>query len=164
MTTLDGLVTALSEQGGWVDVTAPSDISVDGYAGQAFQRTRPRRVRRTAARRVRPRSGAGRTWTKTETRAGRTTNTGEIETLWVLDLDGTVVIINTRVGSDQPAAAHAEFAAVLDSIRIDQASSVTMSSVGTPSTGDYLTIACSRLSAARSSPTVAGRLSSTSAI
>ena len=37
-TTVDGLVTALSEQGGWVDVTAPSDISVDGYAGKAFQR------------------------------------------------------------------------------------------------------------------------------
>ena len=41
LTTLDGLVAALSEQGGWVDVTAPSDISVDGYAGKAFQRTAP---------------------------------------------------------------------------------------------------------------------------
>ena len=41
VTTLDGLVAALSEQGGWVDVTAPSDISVDGYAGKAFQRTAP---------------------------------------------------------------------------------------------------------------------------
>ena len=40
--TVDGLVTALREQqGGWVDVTAPSDISVDGYVGKAFQRTAP---------------------------------------------------------------------------------------------------------------------------
>ena len=41
VTTLDGLVAALTEQQGWADVTAPSDISVDGYAGKAFQRTAP---------------------------------------------------------------------------------------------------------------------------
>ena len=42
VTTLDGLVAALSEQqDGWVDVTAPSDISVDGYPGKTFQRTAP---------------------------------------------------------------------------------------------------------------------------
>ena len=41
LTTLDGLVAALSEQGGWVDVTAPTDITVDGYDGKAFQRTAP---------------------------------------------------------------------------------------------------------------------------
>ena len=41
MTTLDGLVAALTEQQGWADVTAPSDISVDGYAGKTFQRTAP---------------------------------------------------------------------------------------------------------------------------
>ncbi len=41
VTTLDGLVAALSEQQGWAEVTAPSDISVDGYVGKAFQRTAP---------------------------------------------------------------------------------------------------------------------------
>jgi hypothetical protein len=41
VTTLDGLVTALSEQGGWVDVTAPTEITVNGYDGYAFQRTAP---------------------------------------------------------------------------------------------------------------------------
>ena len=41
MTTVDGLVAALSEQQGWADVTAPSDISVDGYSGKTFQRTAP---------------------------------------------------------------------------------------------------------------------------
>ncbi len=41
VTTLDGLVAALSEQHGWADVTAPSDISVDGYPGKTFQRTAP---------------------------------------------------------------------------------------------------------------------------
>ena len=41
VTTLDGLVTALSEQRGWANVTDPSDISVDGYPGKTFQRTAP---------------------------------------------------------------------------------------------------------------------------
>ena len=47
-------------------------------------------------------------------------DTGETETLSVLDLDGRIIILNTRVGAGQPAAAHTEFAAALDSIRIDR--------------------------------------------
>ena len=39
--TLDSLVTVLIEQSGWAEVTAPSDISIDGYAGKAFHRTTP---------------------------------------------------------------------------------------------------------------------------
>ncbi len=39
--TVDGLVAALTAQQGWAEVTAPSDISVDGYVGKAFQRTAP---------------------------------------------------------------------------------------------------------------------------
>ena len=41
VTTLDGVVAALSEQRGWVDVTAPSEIFVHGYPGKMFQRTAP---------------------------------------------------------------------------------------------------------------------------
>ncbi|MEY2399987.1 MAG: hypothetical protein QOJ08_98, partial [Ilumatobacteraceae bacterium] len=40
--TVDGIVAALrAQQGGWADVTTPADISIDGYAGKAFQRTAP---------------------------------------------------------------------------------------------------------------------------
>ena len=39
--TLNGLVTVLIEQHGWAEVTAPSDISIDGYVGKAFRRTAP---------------------------------------------------------------------------------------------------------------------------
>jgi len=55
---------------------------------------------------------------------------GSIETLWVLDIDGTVVVISAMlfpsdatvaVAAEGPSAAdRAEFAAVLDSIRIDR--------------------------------------------
>ena len=46
---------------------------------------------------------------------------GQIETLWVLDIDGTVVVISTELWPGPSATAHADFAdAVLDSIRIDR--------------------------------------------
>jgi hypothetical protein len=41
VTTLDGLVAALSEQDGWADVTAPTDISVDGYPGKTSNARHP---------------------------------------------------------------------------------------------------------------------------
>jgi hypothetical protein len=40
--------------------------------------------------------------------------------LVVLDIDGTVVVINARPFPGASAAARADFAAVLDSIRIDR--------------------------------------------
>ena len=46
---------------------------------------------------------------------------GQIETLWVVDLDGTVVVIATELWPGPTAAAHPDFAdAVLDSIRIER--------------------------------------------
>lgn len=115
VTTLDGLVTALREQGGWVDVTAPSDISVDGYSGKAFQRTAPAEFVDCSTS-----FAPFRSW-ENEDENGKGWSyydPGETETLWVIDVDGTVVILNTRVLAGQPAAVHADIAAVLDSIRI----------------------------------------------
>ena len=43
----------------------------------------------------------------------------DAENVWVLDVDTTIIILETRVNAGQPAAAHAEIAAVLDTIRID---------------------------------------------
>ena len=64
----------------------------------------------------------------TDFEAGRTKTTsnfggsyyepGQIETLLVLDIDGTVVVINANLWAGSSAADRAEFAAVLDSIRI----------------------------------------------
>jgi hypothetical protein len=117
MTTLDGLVAALSEQGGWTEVTALSDISVDGYVGKAFQRTAPAEFTGCSTSFAPFRSwendnpnGLG--WSYYEP--------GEIETLWVLDVNSATIILNTRVSAGQPTAAHAEMAALLDSVRIDR--------------------------------------------
>src|SRR3954471_2150824 len=142
--TFDDLVAALSEQGGWADVTT-ADISVDGYAGKSFQRAVPAElwdcdtmpfnwgthVRPTK----RPLSDLPglRSWrngTEEFGGPGDLYEPGEVETLWVLDIDGTVVLINARLWpsatQEQVAlagpgvTARAQFAAVLDSIRIDR--------------------------------------------
>ena len=73
VTTLDGLVTALSEQGGWVDVTAPADISIDGYAGKAFQRNTPADFADCSGGSFSPTSQAGK-MAPAQAGAGRTTH------------------------------------------------------------------------------------------
>ena len=44
----------------------------------------------------------------------------QFETLMVLDIDGAVVVINANLWPESSAADRAEFAAVLDSIRIER--------------------------------------------
>jgi hypothetical protein len=133
VTTLDGLVAALIEQQGWVDVTAPSDISIDGYAGKAFQRTAPADMSDcdTMGPGYGPRVRTGTapyaaflSWENDRgdrMSGGGPYEPGQIETLWIIDIDGTVVLINTRPFPEASAATNAEFAAVLDSIRIERA-------------------------------------------
>jgi hypothetical protein len=132
--TLDGLVAALTEQQGWAEVTAPSDISIDGYVGKAFQRTAPADMSDCATwatrTRVMPPSAdlatvpAFRSWDNRagEGGAGFYYEPAEIETLWVLDLGGTLVVINAGAWALPSAGADADFAAdVLNSIRIERA-------------------------------------------
>ena len=117
--TVDGFVTALREQqGGWVDVTEPSDISVDGYVGKAFQRTTPAVMSDCTTSET-----GGATFTSWESAYGINGGygPGQIETVWVLDIDGTVVVISTELWPGPSATADADFAdAVLDSIRIER--------------------------------------------
>ena len=125
--TVDGLVAALTEQQGWAEVTAPSDISVDGYVGKAFQRTAPADMSDCATRihahtsmshgtRVDP---DFRSWDTADGMrdAGCYYEPGEIETLWVLDIDGTVVVITTGAWPEPSAGADADFAD--DGARLD---------------------------------------------
>ena len=120
VTTMDGLVAALSEQGGWLDVTVPTDITVNGYHGKTFQRTAPTTFTGCSTTGDSPlrsfdsgdRPGG---WGYYEA--------GEVETLRVLDVNGTVILITTRLKlANQDAVAVAGLATVLDSIRIEQLS------------------------------------------
>jgi hypothetical protein len=108
-TTLDGVVTALSEQAGWADVTAPSDITVSGYPGKTFQHTAPADF-----------TGCN---PGDDAQFRRSNNwwyePNEIETMLVLDVNGAIIQINARLKPErQDDDAVAGLAAVLDSIRI----------------------------------------------
>ena len=119
--TVDGLVAALSEQRGWADVSAVSDISLDGYSGKAFQRTAPTEFSdcETVSGNTRLSDGI-----VTRPTFGQGVEPGWTETLWVLDIDGTVMLIKTTVWPGPSSAARADLAApVLTSIRIDRSSS-----------------------------------------
>ena len=129
VTTLDGLVTALTEQqGGWHVTAAPSDISVDGYPGKTFKRTAPAvftdcsKMSPTGMRIPEVGGGVLRSWLNGDNASfgGAYYEPGQVETLLVLDLDGTIVVINTSLFPGPTIATRTEFAAALDSIRIDR--------------------------------------------
>ena len=105
LTTLDSLAAALHEQRGWIDVTAPSDISVDGYAGKAFQRTAPADLSACLETHLN-------SWEQSVYAPGETVTT------WVLDLDGNLIVVEARVEPGQSPEMAAEITAMLDSIRI----------------------------------------------
>ncbi len=119
VTTLDGLVTALTEQQGWAEVTAPTDVTVNGYAGKRFQRTAP--ADKTGCNTI---DAPFRSW--------ETDGVGEpnffwyqprdSETLLVLDVNGTIIIIKTVTSDLRENPDAAPLAAMLASIRIEQAS------------------------------------------
>jgi hypothetical protein len=119
VTTLDGLAAALSEQGGWVDVTTPSDISVDGYAGKVFQRKTPADFSGCTPVQTSFMFPSWENGSELGQRGFSYYPPGDTENVLVLDVDTTIVILETRVNAGQPAAVHAEMAALLDSIRID---------------------------------------------
>ena len=127
--TLDGLVAALTEQQGWAELTTPSDVSIDGYVGKAFQRTVPTDLSDCSMKsedfRSRVADGVPfadiRSWDNGEGWGDHYHEPGQIETLWVLDLDGTMVVITTAAWPEPSVGADADFAAdVLDSIHIDR--------------------------------------------
>jgi hypothetical protein len=119
VTNLDGLVAALSKQGGWVNVTAPTDITINGYHGKTFQRTAPASFSGCTTGGDTP----FRSWDNGDRPGGWTYyERSEIETLRILDVNGTIIMINTRLKpGHQEGPAVAGLAAVLDSIRIEQA-------------------------------------------
>ena len=93
MTTLDDVVAALSEQAGWAQVTTPSDISVNGYAGKTFQRTAPADFAG-----CNPGDAAFKSW------GGSWYEPNEIETLRVFDVNGSIIVVNARLKPDHQDA------------------------------------------------------------
>jgi hypothetical protein len=94
-------------------VTAPSDITINGYAGKTFQRTAPADFTG-----CNPGQAAFRSWSSYQGDVAYQPN--ETETLLVLDLNGSIILINTRGTDRQDSSALAGLTAVRDTIRIEQ--------------------------------------------
>jgi hypothetical protein len=98
-------------------VTPPTDASVDGYSGKTFQRTAP--VAFTGC-------DLFRGWdtgssTDPDTNPEIYYDPGEVETVRILGLNGTIIVVSARLKRYHQDSAAASLTAVLDSIRIDPA-------------------------------------------
>ena len=94
LTTLDGLVTALSEQTRMGRRDRPDVRSLStATTGKAFQRTAPAEFVDCDSS-----FAPFRGWQYDDGSLSYYSE-GEVETLWVLDVDGEIIIINTRTGA-----------------------------------------------------------------
>jgi hypothetical protein len=115
-TTVDDVVAALAAQASR-DATVPVDITVDGYAGKSITLRVPDDVPHTGG----PRGftdcheGKFRSWT-TPSGERYHQGPGQIDKLWIVDVNGVVVVIDIAYYEGTPAAHVAELEAIVASI------------------------------------------------
>ena len=102
---VDDLVTALSELDGF-EVTAPSDVTIDGFSGKQLTMTAPAETSCDSLS----------TW-RTTTRQNAV-GAGEVNEVRILDAAGVRLVISVARGASPSAEAQSEIDAVLDSIQI----------------------------------------------
>jgi hypothetical protein len=106
------LVAALANQRG-VDVSTPTDTRVDGYAGMYLERTVPTGTKLTDCD-----GNEFRPWLGTDG-GPRYILPGQIDLLWIVDVDGVPLVIDAAIRSPRWAHVRAELLQVVESIRID---------------------------------------------
>ena len=109
---VDRLVVALTDQRG-VRASTPIDIEIDGFAGVYLERTVPTRTKLTDCD-----GHEFRTWLGTDYSA-RYILPGQLDLLWIVDVDGVPLVIDAAVRSAGRAQVRAELLQVVESIRID---------------------------------------------
>jgi hypothetical protein len=111
---VESLVAALANQRG-VHTSTPTDIRIDGYTGRYLERTVPAGTRLTDCD-----GNEFRTWLDTDGGA-RYTLPGQIDLLWIVDVDGVPLVIDAAIRSPRWAHVRAELIQIVESIRIDPA-------------------------------------------
>jgi len=110
--TVDDLVAALLAQP-VRDASAPTDIAVDGYSGVALELTVPADLDFADCD-----SGEFRSWTNAEGAVRFHQGPGQHDLLWIIDVNGTRVVIDSGFFSDGTSAVDiAELQAIRDSIQ-----------------------------------------------
>jgi hypothetical protein len=106
------LAAALVSQRGF-HVSTPTDITIDGFAGTYMERTAPAGTNLADCFK-----GEYRTWVATDGGA-RWVVPGELDLLWIVDVDGAPLVIDAELGAGATAQVRAELIRIVESIRID---------------------------------------------
>ena len=112
VSSVDSLATALADQRG-LRVSTLTDVTLDSYAGTHMERTVP------AGTNLDQCNGAEfRLWLATDG-GQRYVDPGQHDLLWIVDVDGTTLVIDAAVGPGNSAQVRAELIEIAESIRID---------------------------------------------
>jgi hypothetical protein len=109
---VDGLVAALASQKGH-HASTPTDVTVDGFTGKYMEMTVPARIDLADCH-----GGQFRTWVDPDGGA-RWLRPGQRDLLWILDVDGTPLMIDVALGAGTSAQDRAERIQIVKSVRID---------------------------------------------
>jgi hypothetical protein len=109
---VDGLVAALASQKGR-HATAPTDVSLDGFTGTYMELTVPARIDLADCN-----LGEFRTWVDPMGGA-RNLEPGQRDLLWIIDVDGTRLVIDSALGPDTTQQDRADRIQMVESIRIE---------------------------------------------
>jgi hypothetical protein len=107
--TVDAVIAALAAQS-LRNATAPVDIILDGYSGKSIQLSVPIDANLAACD-----GGQFRSWGP-EAMSRYHQGPGQIDQVWVVDVDGTLVTIDAARYAQTPAEVHAEMDAIVQSV------------------------------------------------
>jgi hypothetical protein len=110
---VDGLVAALASQKGR-HASTPTDVTVDGFAGKYMELIGPARINLADCH-----GGEFRTWLDTSLEGVRYLEPGQRDLLWIVDVDGTPLVIDAALGAGTSAQDRAGLIQIMESVRID---------------------------------------------
>jgi hypothetical protein len=106
-----GFVGLASQRG--VRASAPTDVTVDGFAGKYMERTVSAGTNLADCD-----EGQFRPWLSTGG-GERFLEPGQRDLLWIVDVDGVPLVIDAALGAEASAQDRAELIQIVESVRID---------------------------------------------
>lgn len=106
-------MTALANQKG-LRVSAPTGVTIDGFAGTYMERTMPARMSLSDCDGVQ-----FRVWADALGGVRFLGSPGQVDLLWILDIEGTPLVIDVALDAKATARDRAELLQMVKSIRID---------------------------------------------
>lgn len=107
------LAAALASQEG-LRVSTPTDATIDGFAGTYMERTEP-----AGTETLRCDEGVFRVWLDARGGERDLGGPGQLDLLWILDVDGVPLVIDVSLDAGTSAQVRAELVQMVESIRID---------------------------------------------